>query len=886
METRRELFLPARHSPAMISRVLARAGQQVKPGQALFVYRRRGHNADEDGDDGVREEYQAPCEGVFDEIGVLEGERVDAKRCLAVIVEPCGHPTVFAGMCAVCGKDLETVFNRQTAAPPSATIAVDHNVVNLRVTKAEALRLERETTDRLLRSRKLSLVLDLDQTIIHATVDPTVDEWMRDPSNPNFPVLQGVHRFVLPDHPTVYYVKFRPNLQLFLEHISKLYELHIYTMGTRAYANEIAQKIDPEGVFFGERVLSRDESGSFTAKSLLRLFPFDQSMVAIVDDRADVWGWSQNLVKVRPYEFFLGIGDINSAVYEAAKKERPKTPRPAFTTLPPPSALIDPIPGLTLPDSEDADETEDTPEEKEQLLRRLSDAQAHNLEELASKRPLSSMMEMEDEDDLYKDRAGVAPSGDMVPDTTSPAPMQSETFSQSAKSAPTPPSPFHPPRRPVLRDDDSSLLHILEILTRLHTSFYEAYDRHVLTNPSTSSRRAGAKHVEPSPAPFADVRVILPAMRYHVLTGMTMAFSSLVPLGTDPKLNDFWRLADWFGGRVMDGLEYEVEEADVYEDGREPAGEIRSRSLGPGGDGSGVKRKMKVDCLVAGKKGTVKVADANAMGVPVVTKEWLLDSVYMYSRKSLRAYLLEPSEEIDERLDPAELSPRPLPLSLLPSPPVQDPDDGILASPTEHLFDNLRKEDWAEMDAEVDAELDSDDDDESILKDEDDRPSTSPGTKRPRDDDASVGESPRKGEYKRLKGSDKAPISSKVEAKGKMSGALKGWGFLSDLDKRATSGKGSDTTALQDVNSPSNESSDSVDMDTGSSEVGLRADNNRSNLSARTPRTDDSVSTSDTDTLSRFRGRSKKSALGQNAGQWETDSLDDFADMLEAELDD
>lgn len=36
------------------------------------------------------------------------------------------------------------------------------------------------TRDTLLRSRKLSLIVDLDQTIIHTTVDPTVGEWMAD----------------------------------------------------------------------------------------------------------------------------------------------------------------------------------------------------------------------------------------------------------------------------------------------------------------------------------------------------------------------------------------------------------------------------------------------------------------------------------------------------------------------------------------------------------------------------------------------------------------------------------------------------------------------------------------------------------------------------------
>src|SRR5271154_2580598 len=48
-------------------------------------------------------------------------------------------------------------------------------------------------------------------------------------------------------------------------------------------------------------------------KSIERLFPVDQSTVAVIDDRGDVWGWQSNLVKVMPYDFFVGIGDINSS---------------------------------------------------------------------------------------------------------------------------------------------------------------------------------------------------------------------------------------------------------------------------------------------------------------------------------------------------------------------------------------------------------------------------------------------------------------------------------------------------------------------------------------------------------------------------------------------
>lgn len=112
--------------------------------------------------------------------------------------------------------------------------------------------------------------------------------------------------------------------------------MHVYTMGTRAYASEVCKIIDPDGGLFGGRILSRDESGStfffrqalslffwkkqgdvrsfltilggslgMTRKSLQRLFPCDTSMVVIIDDRADVWDGSPNLVKVVPCTFLI-----------------------------------------------------------------------------------------------------------------------------------------------------------------------------------------------------------------------------------------------------------------------------------------------------------------------------------------------------------------------------------------------------------------------------------------------------------------------------------------------------------------------------------------------------------------------------------------------------
>ncbi len=53
-----------------------------------------------------------------------------------------------------------------------------HSAFGPTVSLEEAQRIERETAEHLLKLRKLSLIVDLDQTIVHATVDPTVGDWI------------------------------------------------------------------------------------------------------------------------------------------------------------------------------------------------------------------------------------------------------------------------------------------------------------------------------------------------------------------------------------------------------------------------------------------------------------------------------------------------------------------------------------------------------------------------------------------------------------------------------------------------------------------------------------------------------------------------------------
>ncbi|CAG8610683.1 19525_t:CDS:10 [Cetraspora pellucida] len=328
IEMYQELYLiriPKEHLPATICNILVKPGDKIEKTQSLLRYEyvklAKKENIDPmtkeqiqlDVDTPFVEELKSPTEGEIQQIFVKDGESIfdtDDKAVIGV-KEPCVHSIQIHGLCALCGNDMMKTDFTGVDYSQRATISMAHDVAGLTVSLNEAERLEKETAARLLKSRKLSLIVDLDQTLIHATVESTVDEWINDENHINNPTIQDIHKFVLSDSPTVYYIKLS---------VSEFYEPHIYTMGTRNYASSVANIIDPVQKIFNERILSRDESRNITQKTIRRLFPCDDSMVVAIDDRADVWGWSPNLIKVHPYDFFVGIGDINDTRFSKQPK--------------------------------------------------------------------------------------------------------------------------------------------------------------------------------------------------------------------------------------------------------------------------------------------------------------------------------------------------------------------------------------------------------------------------------------------------------------------------------------------------------------------------------------------------------------------------------------
>lgn len=107
-----------------------------------------------------------------------------------------------------------------------------------------------------MKDRKLVLLVDLDQTLIHTT-------------NDNIPPnIKDVYHFQLyrASNSPWYHTRLRPRTHGFLNNISPLFELHICTFGARNYAHTIAMYLDPDQRYFSNRILSRDECFDPTSK--------------------------------------------------------------------------------------------------------------------------------------------------------------------------------------------------------------------------------------------------------------------------------------------------------------------------------------------------------------------------------------------------------------------------------------------------------------------------------------------------------------------------------------------------------------------------------------------------------------------------------------------
>lgn len=498
-----------------------------------------------------------------------------------------------------------------------------HNNVALTVSKDEAAKAEEEAKRRLIASQKLSLVVDLDQTIIHATVDPTVAEWQKDPDNPNYQAVKDVRAFQLVDdgpgaRGCWYYIKLRPGLKGFLDNVSKLYELHIYTMGTRAYAQNIAKLIDPDRRIFGDRILSRDESGSLVAKNLQRLFPVDTKMVVIIDDRGDVWKWNENLIKVTPYDFFVGIGDINSSFLP--KKPKIKvTMKAEVAESPVPDKAVTPEAAKVEPELQQSSSS--------------TNAGSSTITEVPVVSPdlsaLEQLVSMGGGDNPEVLQAQTNDQGQALAAQLQDRPLlqkqkqlDAEDEAEAAKlkegEGSTAVTDLEKPHHNLLHDDDTELQYLENSLRTVHSEFFETYARQLANaQGGRLAELRGAQSSKHKLVPSAtldldivpDVKSIMPSIKARVLKKVVIVFSGVVPLGSEVQSSDIALWAKSFGARVEE--------------------QISSR---------------RTTHLIAAKNRTAKVRQAVMRGkgkIKIVNTKWLVDSISQWKKLDETPYLLK-----------------------------------------------------------------------------------------------------------------------------------------------------------------------------------------------------------------------------------------------------
>uniref|UniRef100_A0A8C3G9I7 protein-serine/threonine phosphatase n=1 Tax=Cyclopterus lumpus TaxID=8103 RepID=A0A8C3G9I7_CYCLU len=151
---------------------------------------------------------------------------------VVVRIEECSHPIVMKGLCAECGQDLTQLQSKngnQQIPISTATVSMVHSVPELMVSSEQAEQLGREDQQRLHRNKKLVLMVDLDQTLIHTT-----EQHCQRMSN------KGIFHFQLGRGEPMLHTRLRPHCNAFLEKIAKLFELHVFTFGSRLYAHTIA----------------------------------------------------------------------------------------------------------------------------------------------------------------------------------------------------------------------------------------------------------------------------------------------------------------------------------------------------------------------------------------------------------------------------------------------------------------------------------------------------------------------------------------------------------------------------------------------------------------------------------------------------------------------
>ncbi|KAL7716433.1 Mitochondrial import inner membrane translocase subunit TIM50 [Entamoeba marina] len=153
-----------------------------------------------------------------------------------------------------------------------------------------------------LSDNKTTVVLDLDETLIHTHLQP-------------FNVSSD--HFTITIDGNDYLVSIRPHVRYFLKSLSKKYEVVLFTAGTERYANQIIEELERDENFFTHKLYQNSCKNKFghllkNASKLGR----DLKKVVCVDDNHYAWKSTENLITCKRYNG----GDEDSELIQILQK--------------------------------------------------------------------------------------------------------------------------------------------------------------------------------------------------------------------------------------------------------------------------------------------------------------------------------------------------------------------------------------------------------------------------------------------------------------------------------------------------------------------------------------------------------------------------------------
>mmetsp|Transcript_783 Transcript_783/g.1216 ORF Transcript_783/g.1216 Transcript_783/m.1216 type:complete len:339 (-) Transcript_783:44-1060(-) len=234
----------------------------------------------------------------------------------------CGSTLAIFNNCVTCLKKVKFEYNLSWMVPGLKCGS-----------KAKIQELANKDIKDLVENKKLRLVLDLDETLIHAkkiteeesdseeeeTLDEMSDDFWSFPSSKEEDIIgkhhsqqsdknliSGLVGAPLLEHSIVrvghhqYKVWIRPYLIQFLETIERHFDIYIYTHATRDYANTILEALDIKRYI--KRICARDPKEKRKRKKLSKML-CQPNLSLIVDDKRRVWSKEDhaNVVRVAPF---------------------------------------------------------------------------------------------------------------------------------------------------------------------------------------------------------------------------------------------------------------------------------------------------------------------------------------------------------------------------------------------------------------------------------------------------------------------------------------------------------------------------------------------------------------------------------------------------------